>query len=268
METNIFERINKDLKNGLSVAMAILTEVKGSSPGKQGAILCMFENGNIMGTVGGGILEHKIICKCKECLENSQDSLFEYNLNKTSKETPMECGGEVKGYIKIFKPKPRLLIVGGGHIGYNVYKISQNLNFYSIIVDDRADYANEERFKDAEEVYSGNIENILKEVHIDKNTYILIATRGYEKDLEALRAVINRENAYIGMIGSNKKWVSIKKELKKESIEEEKLNQVYTPVGINISSNEVEEIALGILSEILMIKNKGDSFHRKYKNLK
>ncbi|MGL6106786.1 XdhC family protein [Romboutsia sp.] len=265
MDRKILERISEELKKGASVAMATLTEVKGSSPGKQGAILCMFENESVIGTVGGGILEHKIMNKCKDCLEKNEDSIFEYNLNNTSKDTPMECGGDVKGYIKVFKPNPKLLIVGGGHIGFNIYKISRSLNFHTIVVDDREDYANEERFKEAEEVYSGEISKILKEIYIDKNTYVVITTRGYEKDLEALREVINNEVAYIGMIGSRKKWLTIKKELIKEGIKEDKLDEVYAPVGINISSTEVSEIAFGILAEILMIKNKGDLSHRKDK---
>ena len=98
----------------------------------------------------------------------------------------MQCGGNVRGYIKVFKPKPRLLIVGGGHVGYSLYKISNTLDFYTIIVDDRAEFANKDRFKKAKEVYSGNIESILKNINIDENTYVVIATRGYEKDLEAL----------------------------------------------------------------------------------
>ena len=268
MHEVILSKINEEIQNGNKVALAIITEVEGSSPGKQGSTLAYLSDGSIIGTVGGGILEYEIISKCKECLENGEDINFEHSLTKNSEETPMQCGGNVRGYIKVFKPKPRLLIVGGGHVGYSLYKISNTLDFYTIIVDDRAEFANKDRFKKAKEVYSGNIESILKNINIDENTYVVIATRGYEKDLEALRCIINEHVGYIGMIGSLKKWTTLKSTLINEGVSEELLNSVYAPVGLNISSNEVNEIAFGIMAELLLVKNKGCLSHRKDKNLR
>lgn len=268
MHDVILSKINKEIKNGNKVAFALITEVKGSSPGKQGSTLAYFSDGSIIGTVGGGVLEFEIINKCRECLKNGEDMNFEHNLIKNSEDTPMQCGGSVKGYIKVFKPKPRLLIVGGGHVGYSLYNISNTLDFYTIVVDDREEFANKDRFKSADEVYSGNIESILKNINIDENTYVVIATRGYEKDLETLRCIINKGAGYIGMIGSLKKWTTLKSTLMNEGINEELLNSVYAPVGLNISSNEVNEIAFGIMAELLLVKNKGCLSHRKDKNLR
>lgn len=268
MHSEILDKINNEVKNGNKVAFAMLTEVKGSSPGKAGATLAYFKDGSIIGTVGGGILEYEVINKCKECLENENDSLFKHSLNEKSEDTPMQCGGSVTGYIKVFKPKPKLLIVGAGHVGINIYNVSRTLDFYTIIVDDREEFANEERFEFANEIYSGNIKNILSKLNIDNNTYVIIATRGYEKDLEALREIIKNDPPYIGMIGSNKKWKKIKDDLAKENISSVKLNKVYAPVGLNICSNEVNEIAFGIIAELLLVKNNGDLSHRKDKKLK
>ncbi|SCI16101.1 MULTISPECIES: XdhC family protein [unclassified Romboutsia] len=268
MHEIILSKINNEVKLGNKVALAIITDVQGSSPGKQGATLAYFSNGSTIGTVGGGILEHEIINKCKVCLKSGEDANFIHSLIKSSEETPMECGGNVKGYIKVFKPKPRLIIIGGGHVGYSLYEISNTLDFYTIIVDDREEFANKERFKKADEVYSGSIKNILNNIKIDENTYIVIATRGYEKDIEALREIINKNASYIGMIGSLKKWTTLKKTLIEEGIDENLLNSVYAPVGLNISSNDVNEIAFGIMAELLLVKNNGNLEHRKYKKCK
>ncbi|MEG1310531.1 MAG: XdhC/CoxI family protein [Romboutsia sp.] len=268
MYEKMLEKINNELKLGNEVAFATLIEVKGSSPGKQGAILCYFKDKSIMGTVGGGILEYEIINKCEECIISKEDRLFEHTLSKNSDDTPMQCGGSVKGYIKVFKPRPRLLIVGGGHVGHSIYNVSRSLDFYTIIVDDRQEFANKERFKDSEEVYYGDIESILQDIRIDDNTYVVIATRGYDKDLGALRKIINKKPSYIGMIGSKKKWETLKSELINENVSEELLSTVYAPVGLNISSNEVNEIAFGIIAELLMVKNNGDLSHRRNKNLR
>lgn len=261
----ILKKIYEELELGNRVCFVTLTEVKGSSPGKQGATMAVFKDGSVIGTVGGGILENVVINKCRECIKNGEDFNFDYSLTEESLETTMKCGGYVKGYIKVFKPRPKLLIIGGGHIGYSLYTISKSLDFYSIIVDDRGEFANENRFPHADEVYSGNIKEILNNIHINDNTYVVIATRGYEKDIEALREILNSEVAYIGMIGSCKKWKSLKKELINEGVSKELLDSVYAPVGINISSNTVDEIAFGIMAEILLVKNNGNLSHRRDK---
>ncbi|HSQ89932.1 XdhC/CoxI family protein [Romboutsia sp.] len=268
MHDRILDKINNELKKGNKVAFATLTEVKGSSPGKAGATLAYFNDKSIMGTVGGGILEHEVITKCAICLESGQDSLFTHSLNENSEDTSMQCGGSVSGYIKVFKPRPRLLIVGGGHVGFNIYNVSRSLDFYTIVVDDRQEFGNKQRFELADEVYFGNISKILNELRIDENTYVVIATRGYEKDLEALREIIKEDPSYIGMIGSSKKWETLKTQLIKEGIKEDKLNNVYAPVGLNICSNEVNEIAFAIMAELLLVKNNGHLSHRKNKNLR
>lgn len=263
MYEDILKKIYEELELGNSVCFVTLTEVKGSSPGKQGATMAFFKDETIMGTIGGGMVEHVVIKKCKECLEVGNDLNFEYSLNEESLETTMKCGGYIKGYIKVFKPRPKLLIIGGGHIGNAIYNVSKSLDFYSIVVDDREEFANAKRFKGVDEVYSGNIKEILKDISLNDNTYVVIATRGYEKDIEALRSIINSEVAYIGMIGSKKKWLNLKEELMSEGIGIDVLNRVYAPVGLNISSNSVEEIAFGIMAEILVVKNNGELSHRK-----
>ncbi len=263
MYYKILDKTKDELKKGNKVAFATLTDVKGSSPGKAGAILAYFKDKSIMGTVGGGILEYEIISKCQECLESGEDSLFSHSLDESSKDTPMNCGGYVSGYIKVFKPTPKLLIVGGGHVGFNIYNVSRSLDFHTIVIDDRQEFGNKERFKLADEIYFGNIPNILNKLKIDENTYAIIATRSYEKDLEALREIIKQNPTYIGMIGSVKKWTTLKSELVKEGIEENRLNKVYAPVGLNISSSDVKEIAFGIVAELLLVKNNGHLSHRK-----
>ena len=86
-----------------------------------------------------------------------------------------------------------------------------------------------------------------------------------EKDIEALRVIIDKDVSYIGMIGSKQKWRTLKSELLSEGVDENLLNSVYSPVGLNISSNDIDEIAFGIMAEILLVKNKGELSHRKDK---
>ncbi len=262
MDEKILKKVYKEVKKGYKVAFATITKTIGSTPGKQGATMAVFQDGSFDGTVGGGLIEHKVMEKCKECLKSGNDNNFEYTLNDNGN-LSMQCGGTAYGYIKVFKPRPKLVIIGGGHIGLSLHKIAKNLDFQTIVIDEREEFANNKRFEGVDEVYNDDIKECIKEIKIDKNTYIVIATRGYEGDLNSLREIINKEVAYIGMIGSKKKWLKVKEVLLNEGIEEDKLEKVYAPIGLDISSNDISEIAMGIMSEILLVKNKGNLKHRK-----
>jgi len=263
MEEEILFKIYERVKLGETVAMAVITEEIGSSPRKSGSIMAVFNDHNILGTVGGGKIEYTIIQKALECIDKKENFHFEYQLNE--KDLGMVCGGMVKGYIKVFYPKPRLIIAGAGHIGEKLYKIATALEFETVIVDERKDYANKERFPLAE-IIINDITEELKNLHTTKNDYIVIVTHSHINDQKTLETVINKEAAYIGMIGSTRKVRHVMQELIKDGISEEKLRMVYAPIGLNIASQLPEEIALGILSEILLVKNNGSLNHKK--NLK
>lgn len=119
--------------------------------------------------------------------------LIEYTLNIIS-----ECN---------FKQKIKrgiIVIRCGGYIGLALFKIPKNLDFYTVVVDDREEFANIDRFENVDEIYAGDIDKIVENTEINDNTYVIISTRGYEGDLRNLRSVINRNANYIGMIGSRK----------------------------------------------------------------
>jgi xanthine dehydrogenase accessory factor len=262
MDEQILLRIYESLSKGETVAMAVINQEIGSAPRRKGSIMAIWQDGKILGSIGGGKVEYAVIEKAKLCIEKREDSNFEYKLNEQGT-LGMQCGGEVKGFIKIFYPKTKLIIAGAGHIGEKLNKMGKILGFYTVILDDRKEYANKERFEDADEIIVGDVGESLTNYQLNENDNIVIVTKGHVEDKEALKAVVKKELAYIGMIGSQKKIKYIMNELIEYGIPKEDLQKVYAPMGLNISSNAPEEIALGILSEILLIRNKGTLNHRK-----
>jgi xanthine dehydrogenase accessory factor len=262
MDEKILKKVYESIEKGESVALVTIIEAYGSAPRKGGSMMAVWQDGRISGSVGGGKVEYEVINKSIQCIKKLKDSQFEYTLNEKGT-LEMQCGGTVKGFIKIFSASPKLLIVGGGHIGQNLYKLGKILGFYTVIIDDREEFANEERFIEADEIFQGDIGDILSKYNIDDNTYIVIVTKGHKQDLNALRSSILRNAAYVGMIGSRSKNIHVMKNLLEEGIAKEELQKVYAPIGLNISSGTPEEIAFGILSEILLIKNKGSLNHMK-----
>jgi|SRR5690554_524227 len=261
MEDLILKHICESLHKNEIVALAVITESSGSSPRKSGSLMAVWQDRKTIGSVGGGIIEAKVIDKALACIKNKTDDNFSYTL--TEEESAMQCGGNIKGYIKVFYPKERLIIIGSGHISINLYKLAKVLNFYTVIIDEREEFANKDRFGDADEVIVSDIDKTLTNYQTSENDYIVIVTNGHKNDLKALKILANKKAKYKGMIGSEKKVKHVMNELINQGISKDELQKVYSPIGINIANSLPEEIALSILSEILLIKNNGSLEHMK-----
>ena len=149
----------------------------------------------------------------------------------------------------------QLLIVGGGHIGQAVGNLAPELGFDVWVVDDRIEYVSPERFPQAVGRLAGTISQMLTEFEVTNNTYCLIVTRGHNHDEEALYHLVDRGARYVGMIGSQRKIKLIFDDLLNEGISSKSLAKVYAPVGIDIGSQTVPEIAISILAELIAHRN-------------
>ncbi len=254
MESKIMFEIAKRIQNGEKVALVTLIQVDGSSPGKKGNIMGVFEDTTTMGTVGGGNLEYRLIKEAQIALENQESIELEFNL-VDEEALHMKCGGSVKAFIKIFKEKEEIVIIGGGHVGTEIYKLAIFLEMKAIIFDDREEFCSYERFPHAEKLIVGNIKENIKKYNFNKNTYVIIVSRGHVLDKDALSEIINKDVRYIGMIGSRKKIRDTYKNLMNQGIPSELLEKVYSPIGLDISSGSPKEIAFSIVAEILKVKN-------------
>ena len=149
----------------------------------------------------------------------------------------------------------RLLIVGGGHIGKAVADIAADLDFDVWVLDDRESIVSEDRFPRATKRLVGSVDQVLPGLPIDSDTYCLIVTRGHNHDEEALYYLAPRGARYIGMIGSQRKIRMIFDDLRTQGISVEDLEQVHAPVGVEIGSQTVTEIAISICAELISHRN-------------
>lgn len=179
----------------------------------------------------------------------------EVNLIKADKKMPDGFRREGFLFLEPLSPLPQLVIAGAGHIGQAVAKLGSFLNFEVTVIDDRPEFANSDRFPDADKIIVDNIGKSIRNFPIASDTYVIIVTRGHRHDAEALRECINREAAYIGMIGSRQK-VSLMREkfLQEGWAPSEKLDCIYAPIGIDIHSTTVEEIAVSIAAQLVLIR--------------
>jgi xanthine dehydrogenase accessory factor len=154
-------------------------------------------------------------------------------------------------------PRIRLVIIGAGHVGQAVASLAAQADFDTWVIDDRAQYANPERFPSAERILVGPIEEVLASLEVTPNTYALIVTRGHGHDQEALYHLAPTPASYVGLIGSRRKIRLIFEGLREAGITEAVLERVAAPVGLDIGSQTVTEIAISIVAEIISRRNLG-----------
>ncbi len=154
-------------------------------------------------------------------------------------------------------PRVRLVIVGAGHVGQAVATLASRADFDTWIIDDRAQYANPQRFPAAEKILVGPIEDTLASLEVTTQTYALIVTRGHGHDQEALYHLAPTPAPYVGLIGSRRKIRLIFDSLREMGIADSALDRVSAPVGFDIGSETVEEIAVSIVAELIARRNRG-----------
>ena len=154
-------------------------------------------------------------------------------------------------------PRVRLVIVGAGHVGQAVGALAAQADFDVWVVDDRHHYANAERFPAADRILVGPIDEVLGSLEITPRTYALIVTRGHGHDQEALYHLAPTSASYVGLIGSRRKIRLIFEGLREQGIAEDDLRRVTAPVGLDIGSQSVIEIAISIVAELIARRNLG-----------
>ena len=154
-------------------------------------------------------------------------------------------------------PRIRLIVVGAGHVGQAVASLAAEADFDVWVVDDRHQYANRERFPAAQRILVGPIEDVLATLEITPQTYALIVTRGHGHDQEALFHLAPTAASYVGLIGSRRKIRLIFESLREAGISASDLDRVAAPVGLDIGSQSVPEIAISIVAELIARRNLG-----------
>lgn len=252
----VFEKLIELLRGGRTVALASIVSASGSTPQDSGARMIITADGGTYFTIGGGGLEAAVVRDGLEAIKNGQNLVKNYNLAGIGEGgVGMACGGNTTIVIEVISPPHRLLIFGAGHVGRSLAYCAQGLGLAVTVVDDRSEYPSADRFPEGIELrrVSSGYEGDIPEA--DESTYVTIVTRSHETDLTVLRNVIRHRSAYIGMIGSRRKVEQAFAILKAEGVSSSALDQVHSPIGLDIGSKTPREIAISILAEIIKVRN-------------
>ncbi len=263
---NIYSTILEAQTSGQSAALCTVIKSSGSVPRHSTSKMLVFADGKFVGTIGGGEMENRTIEAARQVARSGQAQILEYNLVDPKQGDPGVCGGTVEIFIEPINPPPQVVIIGAGHVGRATAHLAKWLGFRVIVNDDRAELVTPEWIPEADAYLPGALDNHLTEINLNPQTYVLLLTRGVQFDVALLPKLLEADVAYIGVIGSKRRWTQALKELRDKGMAEEKLARVHSPIGLELNAETPEEIAVSIMAEIIMRRNGGTGESMKMTN--
>jgi len=334
--------IHQLVKQGQHFVMALVLHQAGPTPRKAGVRMAIKPDGEILGTIGGGLMEADVIETALKIFDTQENVIKIFDMTSAKVDSAdMICGGRMEILLEYCTPGEELLrlfndlkhelvrhrkcflvtelsplpgntwqvrralirkngsisgsaiiptrlnseikanmarirnpvlkeiekqrflvepyavmgtvyLFGAGHVALQVANLAKNVDFRTVVMDDRQEFANSDRFATADEVIvRPSFNQALKELRIDEDSFMVILTRGHNYDKTVLRQVLCTPAGYIGMIGSVRKRDAIYKALQNESVSAHELERVHCPIGLTIKAQTPEEIAVSIVAELI-----------------
>ena len=352
----IYNKIDELFQENKFCVLATIINLDGSSPRGTGTKFVIMEDNSFVGTIGGGILEKRVLDEAKTVVSCLKPSFLSWKMRgKDIESTEMICGGEVDiflepiypdnlNHLQIFQeimeiirrggagilatvvdpdhwgstqiPKmfmksngektgsilgieeiednihdrmahiiesmqgevinyrdkegnnlsvflepvisePVVYIFGGGHVSKQIVPLADLVDFSVVVIDDRPEFSDPANFPSAKKVITCSFDSVMDEIDVDESSYLIIVTRGHQHDKTVLAQALKTNAKYIGMIGSKRKRLIIYDKLEKEGFAKEKLDSVYSPIGVEINAETPEEIAVAIVAELIKVRAGG-----------
>ena len=230
-------------EGGEPVGLATVVNVPEGSQGL-GSKLLLRSDGSTSGSLGSAVLDATAI-------EAAQRVADVGNVESFITDEGMEV------FVEGFTTPPTLVMIGGGHVGKATADLAHNLGYRVFIIDDRPEFSNTDRFPYAEQTVVANYDAWAGDLDINVNSFVIAATRGHRYDDMALESALTTRARYIGLMGSRRKNMMIFQRLLRQGVSTERLKQVHAPIGLDIGALTPEEIAVSIMSEIIMVRRGG-----------
>jgi len=228
---------------GDAVSLATVVNVREGED-NLGAKLLLRLDGSITGSLGSPELDRQAVEVAQRVAEIGNTESF-------------STGTGFEVFVEGFTTPPTLVMVGGGHVGKATADLAHSMGYRVYVVDDRPEFANEERFPDIEQTVVTPYETWANQLEINVNSFVVVATRGHRFDDMALESALTSKARYIGLLGSRRKNMMIYRRLLAEGTPVDRLRQVHAPIGLDIGALTPEELAVSIMSEIIMVRRGG-----------
>ena len=239
-------------QNQLPYALATVVEISGSSSAKPGAKALLDGAGRtVAGWIGGGCAQAMVAGKALDCLASGEPCVVDIDLNDEIFGAGMPCGGAMRVFVEPVLPRPVLWLAGNGLIAETVCEFAQRAGFDVEVNDSQASGS---KFPAARRII--NDDGQYRDLTPKPGDFVVIATH-HKGDYISLTRVLQSDAAYIGLVSSRKRAELITTRLAKEGISLEALKRIRAPAGLDLGARTPEEIALAIVSEMVLVRRGG-----------
>ena len=255
----VYEALIAAQAAGEAAALATVVSVQGSVPRQAGSKMLVRADGSIVGTVGGGMMESRVIKEGLDALRDGQTRMPSYSLNDIAAGDAGICGGTVQVFIEPVGAAATLLVIGIGHVGKALAELGKWAGYRVVISDDREAFCNPTYLPNMDGYVVCKPGQITEHTTVNVRTYVAAVTRGLPVDIDLIPALLATDAAYIGLIGSRRRWAITAKQLQEErGLTDEQIGRVYAPIGLELNAETPQEIAVSILAQIIMVRRGGD----------
>ena len=241
-------------RKGCILATLLDEERSGGFPRSRMLVL---EEGEQEGSLGLDEADRQVLERIDEVLEREAGMSVELALDAAQKAVlGFSPEREVEVFVEPFLPPPVLYVFGGGHVGGQIIRLAKNVGFRVVVIDDRPAFASPDRHPDADEWMVVEMDQVFADLDIDNQSYIVAVSRGHQHDEKIVEKAIRTPARYVGMLGSERKKMTIWKRIEEGGGARERLDQVYAPIGLNIGADTPEEIAVSVVAELITVRRK------------
>ena len=248
----VLRRASELADQGRPFALCTVISTRGSVPGKAGAKMVVTPDGGQFGTVGGAGLEEKTKGLARQCIADRKSGVFKFDLAYFRPGAlDSLCGGSVEILVEYMGAVPHLLICGGGHVGLEVAKLCDQLEYVYSVVDDRAEFASPERFPSAKGHFCATPEDFFPSADLSAYSHILVLGYSHRVDTDILYWCCKRFPGYTGVISSKLKRKEMFARVKERGVTDGELGNVHAPLGLDIGAESPAEIAVSIMGGVI-----------------
>ncbi|MCK5797311.1 MAG: XdhC family protein [Deltaproteobacteria bacterium] len=256
MNIEITRKLLEFLESDTLCATATVTKATGSIPNEVGATLIATEGGKLAtGTVGGGEIERQTLEACAEALTEGRHRSFRYKLtDEEAGGIGMSCGGTATLFVHVHRPRPQLVLFGAGHVNVALAALAEPFDWAVTVVDDRPEWCSEAHFPKARRIVATLEEAVVEITFSEQASYVVIATRDH--DDRGLRLLADRAVAFVGMVASRRKVISMLRTLHGEGIDLQRLiGALRSPIGLALGGRGPADVALSILAQLQAVRH-------------
>jgi xanthine dehydrogenase accessory factor len=230
--------------------VATVTGSHGYTPRKAGARLLMAEDGTLVGTIGGGAIEHEVLGEARALLVRGGTAVVERHLTR---DLGMCCGGAMTVFLEVVDVAPRLWVFGAGYIAKPLAAMAAGCGFEVTVVDGRAEWATPERFPTAT-VVAQDPEDFARALDSAATDCAIITTHDHAVDQRLVQVLLRKPLRFLGMLGSTAKQRKFALRLRARGFSDAEIARLHAPVGLAIGADTPEEIAVSVMAQLVAVR--------------